>query len=65
MERELGAPPGTEIEVLYQRLLNADSAPEQRTIAADTIKPIGRKAEWQQLLATWRQVSARGRRTAC
>ncbi|MEZ4711136.1 MAG: AAA family ATPase [Caldilineaceae bacterium] len=57
LERELGAPPGPEIELLYQRLLNADGGAEQRAVVAETGKLVGRKAEWQQVLATWRRAS--------
>ncbi len=58
LERELGVPPGAELEAIYQRLLHADqrNAGERTVSAPTTLQLVGRKAEWQTLLATWQRV---------
>lgn len=56
LERELGVPPGDEIEMLYQRLHRAEE--DEIPGAAATItstRLVGRKREWQTLLRTWRR----------
>lgn len=57
LERELGVPPGAELEAIYQRLLHADqrNAGERSVSASTTLQLVGRKAEWQTLLATWQR----------
>jgi DNA-binding SARP family transcriptional activator len=58
LERELGVPPGEATEALYQRLLRADtSAVRERIVTSTSLQLVGRKAEWQTMLTSWRRAS--------
>ncbi|MEZ4861801.1 MAG: BTAD domain-containing putative transcriptional regulator [Caldilineaceae bacterium] len=58
LERELGVPPGEATATLYQRLLRTDTdAIQAHRVTAMALQLVGRKAEWQTLLTTWRRTS--------
>ncbi|MEZ4861430.1 MAG: AAA family ATPase [Caldilineaceae bacterium] len=58
LERELGVPPSDATEALYQRLLQADAGTiQQRIVTTTALQLVGRKTEWQKVLAAWRRTS--------
>ena len=59
-ERELGVAPGTEIEALYEQLLQSEETVTSLSgIRSGGTKLVGRQPEWQTILAAWRK-SSRG-----
>lgn len=59
LRRELDVEPGPATRALYERLLKAGLQPAAQAEAA--IPLVGRKAEWRQLLQTWRAAAGRPR----
>jgi DNA-binding SARP family transcriptional activator/predicted ATPase len=62
LQRELGISPGKETQDLFKQALKSDEEPgrpvESPPFAATQLKPmVGRKTEWDQLLACWRRVT--------
>lgn len=56
LEKELGVPPGHEIEAAYQRLLNIETRIEnQQIVTTPSVRLVGRKPEWRTLISTWRE----------
>ncbi|MCB0063457.1 MAG: AAA family ATPase [Caldilineaceae bacterium] len=59
LERELGVPPGIEIDELYQQLLHTEpqSTGTRQPNLSTALQLVGRKAEWQRLRKVWRQAA--------
>jgi DNA-binding SARP family transcriptional activator len=57
LERELGVEPSSQTREEYERLLNVEGSPRTERPAAQRLPLVGRRTEWQQLLAAWRRAS--------
>ena len=60
LQEEVDAPPSSEAQAFYARLLEGEQTDESVSHAAPRL--VGRQAEWQQLTHVWREASHTGSR---
>jgi hypothetical protein len=58
LRHELGVDPSPATQAVYQRVLMVDAIPAQQEPPAVGTAFVGRQAEWEALLRTWRQAAA-------